>query len=136
MSFQRHPTRYRVLALSVISGLAMSLPAAADFVGVSRCAAADGSNTPALHFIDGGNRFLVVAGGSGLTRSAIFNESAALEWARASGLFPEGTEFGNYDNYICGIQHEEWEPDPEPAPAPVEIPLQQECESDCQTDIQ
>ncbi|MEX3015535.1 hypothetical protein [Gymnodinialimonas hymeniacidonis] len=113
-------TKTRILALSAALASTLAFPAAADFVGVSRCAAADGTNTPALHFVSGGERFLVVVGSGGLTRSIAFNERRALEWARNSGLFPEGTVFGNYSDYVCGLLNEDEEVEEQPAPAPEE----------------
>ncbi len=121
-------TKARTLALSAALTTALAFPAAADFVGVSRCAAADGNNTPALHFVSGGNRFLVVVGEGGLTRSIAFNQRRALEWARNSGLFPEGTVFGNYTDYVCGILNEDEEAEEQPASAPVES---EEPEEEC-----
>ena len=113
-------TKTRILALSAALASTLAFPAFADFVGVSRCAATDGSNSPALHFVSGGDRFLVIVGTGGLTRSIAFNERRALEWARNSGLFPEGTTFGNYDDFVCGILNEDEEAEEQPAPSPEE----------------
>jgi hypothetical protein len=97
-------------------------PVHAGFVGISRCNSAGDGSPPALHIVDGGQRYIIGVGESGLTRNAIFNEHDALAWAAASGLFPEGTTFGNYADFICGLQTEDVEvtPEPEPEPEPEE----------------
>lgn len=115
----------RVVSAAALATTALTAPALADFVGVSRCNAAGGTSEPVLHFVDGGRRFTVAIGQNGLTRNIIMNERRALAWAAASGLFPEGTTFGNYDDHVCGISAED-APEPAPEPEPESEPeLQQ-----------
>lgn len=121
----------RILLASTLISAALTLPAAADFVGVSRCNAASQGYPPVLHFVNGGNRFTVGVDERGLTADIIYNEAAALAWARQSGLFPEGTVFGNYQNYICGLQYEETQTEPEPETAPpLPPPPPEECQDE------
>lgn len=120
-----------LIGASVLATALLSLPAAAGFVSVSRCNEAGGTSPPVLHFVNGGDRFIVRIGERGLTRNVIFNERAARAWAAASGLFPEGTVFGNYSGFICGLPSEDIEVTEEPLePAEPEEPEQPECEGD------
>ncbi|GAB5446389.1 hypothetical protein [Gymnodinialimonas sp.] len=100
-------TRY--FAATLIAASALAAPAMADTVGVSRCNVSGGSSASALHFVNGGERFIVPVGTSGLTRNVVMNERRALAWAAASGLFPEGTSYGGYANVICGMAYEDAE---------------------------
>ncbi|MBF9042305.1 hypothetical protein HKCCE4037_03135 [Rhodobacterales bacterium HKCCE4037] len=122
MTSQASHARPRLAILATLLATTLPLPALADFVGVSACATGGASSTPALHFVDGGNRFVVAVGSGGLTRNIVFNEAAAIEWARNSGLFPDGTVFGNYDDHVCGLLNEADDPAPEPDPAPAPPP--------------
>ncbi len=111
-------TTLPILALSIAATAALSVPVAAGFIGVSRCNQAGGSSAPVLHIVDGGDRFVVPVGENGLTRNTVLSERRAMAWAAASGLFPEGSVFGNYSGYICGLQVEDTEPEQEPEPTP------------------
>lgn len=126
----------QLIAASALASAALTMPAAAGFVSVSQCNASGGSSEPVLHFVDGGRRFTVAVGQGGLTRDMIFNERAALAWAAASGLFPEGSVFGNYDDHICGIENERSDPEPEQPSAPPELPEEpggvQNCQEGCE----
>ncbi|MBL4628482.1 MAG: hypothetical protein JKY00_10685 [Roseicyclus sp.] len=118
-------TSRAIAAAILISGAMTTLPAMADAVGISRCNASGGTSTPVLHFVNGGERFVIGIGERGLTRNVISSERRAIQWAAASGLFPEGTVFGNYAGYVCGLQNADPEPRapaPAPAPAPSEPP--------------
>ena len=97
----------RMIAVSAVASAALTAPAMADFIGVSRCNASGGSSAPTLHFVNEGERFSIAIGQNGLTRSVIMNERRALAWAAASGLFPNATAFGNYSNHICGMAFED-----------------------------
>ncbi|HID68378.1 MAG TPA: hypothetical protein EYP31_09030 [Roseibacterium sp.] len=110
-------TSRAIAAAILISGAMTTLPAMADVVSISRCNAPGGTSPPVLHFVNGGERFIIGIGEHGLTRNVITSERRAIQWAAASGLFPEGTVFSSYAGYICGLQNA----DPEPrAPAPSE----------------
>ncbi len=112
--------------VSVLFATLLATPASAGFVTVSRCNAGGDNGAPVLHFVNDGDRFTVAIGENSLTRDIIFNERAALDWAAASGLFPDGTIFGDYANRICGLLREEtveqveFEPEPEEPETPEE----------------
>ncbi|MEJ6388858.1 hypothetical protein [Gymnodinialimonas ulvae] len=97
------PTLSRA-ALCIATAL-FAAPASANFVGVSLCNDANSSTFgTVLHIVDGGARYTIAPGQAGLTPNIIMNERAAIQWVSASGLFPQGTVFGNYSGYVCGMQ--------------------------------
>lgn len=118
----------RHAALASIIGLAnLASPAEANTIGVSTCSSAGSSGAPTLHIVDGASRYSIPVGQNGLTSTIIFNKARAFAWLVSSGLFPDGTNFGNYDNFTCGIQTEEAtivieerQPTP-PAVVPLEV---------------
>jgi hypothetical protein len=108
-------------AICIATGL-LTAPAFANFVGVSLCNDANSpTHSPVLHIVDGGSRYTIAPGQGGLNTNTIMNERRALQWASASGLFPQGTVFGNYDGYVCGMLR--GEDQREEAPAASEPPV-------------
>lgn len=106
-----------------MTGLAMAMsfiavPVMADTVGVSVCSReVDGVFQPGLLTVEeDGTRTYHPLAENGLTESIIFDERAAFDWVAAQGLFPEGTVYNNYINYICGMLCEDCEEEPESEP--------------------
>jgi hypothetical protein len=99
--------RYPVLFAACL----IAAPAFADVVGVSRCdQQQDGVFRPGLLTVSSdGTRVFHPVGENGLTETTVFNRSEAFAWVANQGLFPAGTTFENYDDFICGLPCEECE---------------------------
>jgi hypothetical protein len=100
----------RLACLSLALTGSLAAPALAGFVGVSRCSLPGAPSQPALHIINGADRYLIPLGDNGLTTSILFDEHEAASWLAATGLFPTDTVFGNYHEFVCGLPVDEADP--------------------------
>jgi hypothetical protein len=110
-------TRTTLIAAMLAAGAIVG-QASADVVGVSRCdEAVNGVYRPGLLTLESdGTRTFHPVGENGLTETITFNGTLAFEWVAAQGLYPAGTTFTDYDNFICGLPCEECEEEDSPEP--------------------
>ena len=110
-------SRAILIAVAVATSM-LAGPLAADVVGVSRCdRAVDGVFKPGLLTVESdGTQTFYPVGENGLTETITFNRARAFEWVAAQGLFPEGTTFADYDDFICGLPCEECTEEEPPEP--------------------
>lgn len=115
---------FRVICISIVASSSLPIPALADFVGASRCSLPGAPSQPALHIISGADRYLIPIGENGLTATILSDDRETFSWLAASGLFPDDTVFGNYNDFICGNPVEDVETeqvaDLTPSPEPEE----------------
>ena len=104
----------RIFGITALTAaLLAGMPVSADVVGVSRCDQEEnGVFRPGLMTVaPDGTRTFHPVGEDDLTETIVFNRAQAFGWVEGRGLFPAGTTFVNYDDYICGMQCEECAPE-------------------------